>query len=37
YGATYKFGDHWEIKVGARQSLDDDSSTEYHAGVGMQF
>jgi len=37
YGAMYKFGDNWEIKGGVRQSLDDDQSTEYTLGVGIQF
>ena len=37
YGAMYKFGDNWEIKAGARQSLDDNSRTEYTLGVGVQF
>ena len=37
YGAMYKFGDNWEIKAGARQSLDDNSRTEYTLGVGIQF
>lgn len=37
YGAMYQFGDNWEIKLGVRQSLDDDSSTEVTAGVGVQF
>tara|TARA_Y100000588_G_scaffold163970_1_gene178035 strand:+ start:1899 stop:3086 length:1188 start_codon:yes stop_codon:yes gene_type:complete len=41
YGAMYGFGrgaaQKWELKAGVRQSLDDDQSTEYTLGVGMQF
>ena len=37
YGAMYKFGDNWEVKAGMRQSLDDNSKTEFTFGVGMQF
>ena len=37
YGAMYKFGHNWELKAGVRQSLDDNSITEYTLGVGIQF
>ena len=41
YGAMYAFGkgadQKWEIKVAMRQSLDDDQSSDFSIGVGMQF
>ncbi len=37
YGAMYKFGTNWEIKATMRQSLDDDSKSEFSFGIGFQF
>ena len=37
YGMMYKFGTNWEIKATMRQSLDDDSKSEFSFGVGFQF
>ena len=37
YGVMYKFGTNWEIKATMRQSLDDDSKSEFSFGVGFQF
>ena len=37
YGAMYKFGTNWEIKATTRQSLDDNSKTEFSFGVSFQF
>jgi len=37
YGFMYKFGTNWEVKAAMRQSLDDDSNSEFSLGVGFQF
>ena len=37
YGAMYKFGQNWELKGAMRQSLDDDDSSEFSLGIGIQF
>lgn len=37
YGAMYKFGQNWELKGAVRQSFEDDDSTEFSLGIGIQF